>query len=81
MASSPHDLMFLEVTQLSWLLYLFVGLGHGVERGAVLEPLDLALVESVGELDVERLAVLWLDDQGDRLAGRELRALDVDLVH
>lgn len=55
-------------------------LGHGVQGTAVLEPLDLASVEGVGQLDVERLAILGLDDQGNGLAGLELGALDVNLL-
>lgn len=60
---------------------LCILLGHGVQRATVLEPLDLALVEGVRQLDVERLAVLGLDDQGDLAAGGELGGLDVDLLH
>lgn len=56
-----------------------MSLGHGVQGAAVLEPLDLTSVESVGQLDVERLAILGLDNQGNGLAGLELGALDVDL--
>ena len=38
-------------------MHLLLGvLGHGVESAAVLEPLDLALVECVRELDIESLA-------------------------
>jgi hypothetical protein len=56
-------------------------LGHGVERTAVLEPLDLALVEGVCELDVESLAAVGgVDDKSHGLANGELGALEVDLV-
>lgn len=55
-------------------------LGHGVEGRAVLEPLNLGLVEGVRELDVEVLAVLGVDTHGDGLANGELSAEDVDLV-
>ena len=56
-------------------------LSHGVEGRAVLEPLDLALVEGVRELDVEGLVTVGrVDDQGDGLANSELGSLDVDLV-
>jgi hypothetical protein len=55
-------------------------LGHGVEGRAVLEPLDLTLVEGVRELDVEGLAVLGVDPHGHGLANGELGAEKVDLV-
>lgn len=55
-------------------------LGHGVEGRAVLEPLNLGLVEGVVELDVEVLAVLGVDTHGDGLANGELSAEDVNLV-
>lgn len=54
-------------------------LGHGVQGAAVLEPFDLSGIECVGQFDVEGLAILGLDDQGDGLAGRELGAFNVDL--
>jgi hypothetical protein len=60
---------------------LLASLSHGVEGRAVLEPLDLALVECVRELDVEGLvAVGGVDDEGNGLADGELSSLDVDLV-
>lgn len=59
---------------------LFVSLGHGVQSATVLEPLNLAGVEGVGQLDLEGLAILGLDDHGDGLAGGELGGLDVDLL-
>lgn len=58
-----------------------MSLGHGVQGTAVLEPLDLASVEGVGQLNVEGLAILGLDNEGDGLAGCELSALDVNLLH
>ena len=59
---------------------VLVLLGHGVEGRAVLEPLNLGLVEGVRELDLEVLAVLGVDLHGDWLANGELSAEDVDLV-
>ena len=56
------------------------GLGHGVEGRAVLEPLDLALVEGVRKLDLEGLTVLGVDSHGHGLADGELSAEKVDLV-
>lgn len=56
-------------------------LGHGVERTAVLEPLDLAVVERVRQLDVEGLAAIGgVDGEGDGLASGELSGGDADLV-
>ena len=65
-----------------WVFYCLVlgVLGHGVEGRAVLEPLNLGLVEGVRELDLEVLAVLGVDLHGDGLANGELSAEDVDLV-
>lgn len=60
-------------------LYLCVVLGHGVKSATVLEPLDLAGVEGVGQLDLEGLALLGLDDHGEGLANLELGALQVNL--
>jgi hypothetical protein len=60
---------------------LLGGLGHGVKSATVLEPLDLALVEGVRELDVERLAAIGgLDNESHGLVDSELSALEVDLV-
>lgn len=62
-------------------MHLLAGLSHGVQGGTVLEPLHLALVEGMRELDVKGLvAVGGLDHHGDGLADGELSALDVDLV-
>jgi len=55
-------------------------LGHGVECGTVLEPLELGLVESVRELDLECLAVLGVDLHGHWLANGDFTANEVDLV-
>ena len=62
-------------------MHLLAVLGHGVKGGTVLEPLDLALVKGVRELDVEGLvAVGRVDNECDGLADGELSSLDVDLV-
>ena len=62
-------------------MHLLALLSHGVEGRAVLEPLDLALVEGVRELDVEGLVTVGgVNNQGDGLANSELGSLDVDLV-
>jgi hypothetical protein len=62
-------------------MHLLALLSHGVEGRAVLEPLDLALVEGVRELDVKGLVTVGrVNDQGDGLANSELGSLDVDLV-
>ena len=54
-------------------------LRHGVERAAVLEPLDLASVEGVLQLDLESLAILGVHSHGDGLAGLESSAVEVNL--
>jgi hypothetical protein len=60
--------------------HLFLGrLGHRVQGASVLEPLNLRLVEGVVQLDLERLAVLGVDDHGDGLANGQLGAEDIDL--
>lgn len=56
-----------------------LGLGHGVKGTAILEPLNLGLVESVLELDVENLTVLGVDDHGDRLTDGELGGENINL--
>lgn len=53
---------------------------HGVQGGTVSEPLNLGVVEGVVELDVEGLALLGVDTEGDRLANGELGAEQVNLV-
>lgn len=64
------------------LRYLLLGgLGHGVEGRTVLEPLNLGLVEGVGQRDLERGAAIGgVDNHGERLANLELGAEKVDLV-
>jgi len=60
---------------------LLGGLGHGVEGRAVLEPLNLGLVEGVGQRDLERGAAIGgVDNHGEGLANLELGAEKVDLV-
>lgn len=55
-------------------------LGHGVEGGTVLEPLDLGSVEGVGQRDLEGLVtVLGVDNHGDGLSDGELGGEDIDL--
>lgn len=56
-----------------------LGLGHGVECTAILEPLNLGLVEGVLEFDVECLAVLRVNNHGNRLANCEFGREDVNL--
>jgi hypothetical protein len=56
-------------------------LGHGVKSATVLEPLDLALVEGVRKLDLERGAsICGMNSHGQRLAGGELGGGQVDAV-
>jgi hypothetical protein len=60
---------------------LLGSLGHGVQGTSVLEPLNLALVEGVRQLDVERLATVGgVDNHGEGLLNSKLSALEVDLV-
>ena len=61
------------------MINLCVLLGHGVQGTAVLEPLDLGIVEGVRELDLKGGAILGVNDHGDRLSDGELSAEDVDL--
>ena len=57
------------------------GLGHGVKSRAVLEPLDLSIVEGVGQRDLEGLAAIGgVDNEGKGLARLELGAEDIDTV-
>lgn len=53
-------------------------LGHGIQSRAVTEPLQLRLVEGVGQLDIERLAILGVDSQSHGLANGELRQLKIN---
>lgn len=58
-----------------------MSLSHGVERAAVLEPLNLALVEGVRKLDVKGLAAIGrVNDQSHGLVNSKLSALEVDTV-
>lgn len=58
-----------------------MGLGHGVEGAAVLEPRNLALVEGVRELDVESVAAIGgVNDEGHGLSNGQLGGEKVDLV-
>lgn len=54
--------------QVSTFHLMCVLLGHGVQRATVLEPLNLALVESVRKLNVKGLAVLRVHSKGHWLA-------------
>jgi hypothetical protein len=75
----PSGDCFLCISSLA--VHLFGGLGHGVKGRAVLEPLNLTLVEGVRERDVEGLAAIsGVDNKGDGLANGELSALDVNTV-
>jgi hypothetical protein len=63
------------------ILSLLSRLRHSVQRTTVLEPLDLALVESVVEFNVKGLtAVCWMHTQRHRLTDCQLGAHKVDLV-
>ncbi len=56
-------------------------LGHGVERTAILEPLDLTLVECVREFDIDCVATIGgVNSQGHGLANSELSAGKIDAV-
>ena len=57
-----------------------VSLGHAVQRTPVLEPLNLTLVESMGELAVPGVAVLRVDSHCDWLTHSQFCAQNVDLV-
>lgn len=60
--------------------FLVLGLlGHGVQGASVLEPLNLCLVESLLQLDFERLAVLGVNSHDKRLSNGELSAGNVNL--
>lgn len=60
--------------------FLSTLLGHGVQGASVLEPLDLRLVEGVGERDVERLAILGMDTKSHGFSNSKLGAHQVDDV-
>jgi hypothetical protein len=53
--------------------------GHGVQGRSVLEPLDLGLVEGVGQLNVEGLTILGVDTEGHGLANGKLSDQQVHL--
>lgn len=55
-------------------------LRHGVQCTSILEPLDLGLVESVGELDIVRGTILGVNTESDGLADSELSAEQVNGV-
>lgn len=86
-ASSPQtDLSSSYAPSASFILSSLVNsrlcggvLGHGVQGTAILEPLDLGLVEGVLELDLEVLALLRVDDHSEGLANRQLSGKDVNL--
>ena len=55
--------------------------GHGVQRAAVLEPLDLAVVKGVVQGHVEDLAaVRWVEAHSDGFASGKFGGQDVDAV-
>lgn len=54
---------------------------HSVKSTAILEPLNLGLVEGVLQRNLERLAVLGVNDHGDGLANSKLGSENVDLLH
>ena len=53
---------------------------HGVEGRAIVEPLNLGLIEGVAQLNVVGLAVLGVDTESHGLANRELSAEQVNGV-
>ncbi len=55
-------------------------LGHGVQRTAILKPLNLSFVECVCQLCLPWLAVLGMNSQGHGLADREFRAHHIQSV-
>lgn len=57
-----------------------MGLCHGVQSTSVLEPLNLSLVECMGELAVPGVAVFGVDSHCDRLSHSQFGAQNVDLV-
>lgn len=54
-------------------------LGHCVQRASILEPLNLRGIESVCQLDLERIAVLWVYSHGQWLANGEFSGQEVNL--
>lgn len=63
----------------SKLFRFLVLLGHGVQGASVLEPLNLCLVESLLQLDFERLAVLGVNSHDERLSNDKLSAGNINL--
>lgn len=63
----------------SKVIRFLVLLGHGVQGAAVLEPLNLCLIESLLQLDFERLAVLGVNSHDERLSNGELSAGNINL--
>jgi hypothetical protein len=57
-----------------------VFLSHCVEGGSVLEPFDLRLVEGLGQLHLEGLAVLGVYTHGQGFADGKLSAQEVYLI-
>jgi hypothetical protein len=54
-------------------------LGHRVQCASILEPLDLGLVESVVQLDLERLTVFGVYPESHGLTDCQLRTEQVNL--
>ena len=59
---------------------LRMGLCHGVQSTSVLEPLNLSLVESMGELAFPGVAVFGVYPHCDGFAYSQFCAQNVDLV-
>jgi len=78
--TQAHRYSYRIKNSLSVSLGLSSQLGHGVESGTVLEPLNLALVEGVRELGFPGNTVLGVDTERHGLAYGELGAHEVDLV-
>lgn len=53
---------------------------HGVQGRSIPEPLELGLVEGVDKLDVEWLAILRVDTEGNGLADSKLGTEKINLV-
>lgn len=70
---------FLVISSTSSQCLVLGSLSHAVQGAAVLEPLNLASVESVRQGDIELGTVLGVNAHGDGLANSKLRAQDVDL--
>ena len=59
--------------------YLFVCLGHGIQRASVLEPLNLRGVEGMRKLDFKGRSILGMDPHRQRFSNSQLSAQNVDL--